>query len=215
VRKPILFDGITKGSDHVILSKNISKGAGAVFSGKNLVTHGAIVLRNEGLSVLSLGNTLRATMSFEKETNYQRCRVRIEALCDGNDDQIAKMASVVGVLHNEMNNFFWTGFYRMVEGRLVIGPYQGTVGCLRIEIGQGVCGTAVAMGETQVVENVDDFPGHIACDERSQSEIVVPVTNESGELIAVLDVDSVEKGAFDDVDRKCLEEILAHVFGGR
>jgi len=154
-------------------------------------------------------------MSFEKETNYQRCRVRIEALCDGNDDQIAKMASVVGVLHNEMNNFFWTGFYRMVEGRLVIGPYQGTVGCLRIEIGQGVCGTAVAMGETQVVENVDDFPGHIACDERSQSEIVVPVTNESGELIAVLDVDSVEKGAFDDVDRKCLEEILAHVFGGR
>ncbi len=154
-------------------------------------------------------------MSFEKETNYQRCRVRIEALCDGNDDQISKMASVVGVLHNEMNNFFWTGFYRVVEGRLVIGPYQGTVGCLRIEIGQGVCGTAVAMGETQVVENVDDFPGHIACDERSQSEIVVPVTNESGELIAVLDVDSVEKGAFDDVDRKYLEEILAHVLGGR
>lgn len=215
MRKPILFDGITKGSDYVILSKNISKGAGAVFSGKNLVTHEAIVLRNEGLSVLSLGNTLRATMSFEKETNYQRCRVRIEALCDGNDDQISKMASVVGVLHNEMNNFFWTGFYRVVEGRLVIGPYQGTVGCLRIEIGQGVCGTAVAMGETQVVENVDDFPGHIACDERSQSEIVVPVTNESGELIAVLDVDSVEKGAFDDVDRKYLEEILAHVLGGR
>ena len=215
MRKPILFDGITKGSDHVILSKNISKGAGAVFSGKNLVAHGAIVVRNESLSVLSLGNTLRATMSFEKETNYQRCRVRIEALCDGNDDQIAKMASVVGVLHNELNNFFWTGFYRVVGGRLVIGPYQGTVGCLSIEIGKGVCGTAAAIGETQVVEDVHDFPGHIACDERSKSEIVVPVTDESGALIAVLDVDSLEKGAFDEIDRECLEGIVANVFEGR
>ena len=103
-------------------------------------------------------------MSFEKERDYQRCRARIEALCEGSDDQIAKMASIVGVLHNEMNDFFWTGFYRVVEGRLVIGPYQGTVGCLSIEIGKGVCGKAAARGKTQVVEDVHDFPGHIACD---------------------------------------------------
>lgn len=153
-------------------------------------------------------------MSFEKESDYQRCRARIEALCEGCDDQIAKMASIVGVLHNEMNNFFWTGFYRVIEERLVIGPYQGTVGCLSIEIGKGVCGAAAAMGETQVVEDVYDFPGHIACDERSKSEIVVPVTDESGVLIAVLDVDSMEKGAFDEIDREYLERILAHVFGG-
>jgi GAF domain-containing protein len=154
-------------------------------------------------------------MSFEKQRDYQRCRDRIEALCEGGDDQIAKMASIVGVLHNEMNDFFWTGFYRVVGGRLVIGPYQGTVGCLSIEIGKGVCGTAAAIGETQVVEDVHDFPGHIACDERSKSEIVVPVTDESGALIAVLDVDSLEKGAFDEIDRECLEGIVANVFEGR
>ena len=215
MRKAVLFDGVMKSSDHVILSKNICKSAGTVFSGKNLIAHARIVVRNEGLSVLSLGNTLRNTMSFEKERDYQRCRARIEALCEGGDDQIAKMASIVGVLHNEMNNFFWTGFYRVIEERLVIGPYQGTVGCLSIEIGKGVCGTAAAMGETQVVEDVHDFPGHIACDERSQSEIVVPVKDERGEVIAVLDVDSVKKGAFDELDRKCLEQILTHVWRGR
>lgn len=215
MREAVLFDGVMKSSDHVILSKNICKSAGTVFSGKNLIAHGRIVVRNEGLSVLSLGNTLSATMSSEKERDYERCRSIIGALCEGDDDQIAKMASIVGVLHNEMNDFFWTGFYRVVGGRLVIGPYQGTVGCLRIEIGKGVCGMAAAMGETQVVENVHDFPGHIACDERSQSEIVVPVKDESGEVIAVLDVDSVKKGAFDELDRKCLEQILTHVWTGR
>ena len=211
MRKAVFFDCVTKSSDHVILSKNICKSTGAVFSGKNLIAHAVIVVRNEGLSVLSLGNTL----SIKKERDYQRCRDRIEALCEGGDDQIAKMASIVGVLHNEMNDFFWTGFYRVVGGRLVIGPYQGTVGCLSIEIGKGVCGTAAAIGETQVVEDVHDFPGHIACDERSKSEIVVPVTDESGALIAVLDVDSLEKGAFDEIDRECLEGIVANVFEGR
>ena len=211
MRKAVFFDCVTKSSDHVILSKNICKSTGAVFSGKNLIAHAVIVVRNEGVSVLSLGTT----KNIKKERDYQRCRDRIEALCEGGDDQIAKMASIVGVLHNEMNDFFWTGFYRVVGGRLVIGPYQGTVGCLSIEIGKGVCGTAAAIGETQVVEDVHDFPGHIACDERSKSEIVVPVTDESGALIAVLDVDSLEKGAFDEIDRECLEGIVANVFEGR
>ncbi len=125
---------------------------------------------------------------------------------------MAKMASVVGVLHNEMEGFYWTGFYRVVDGGLVIGPYQGTVGCLRIEVGRGVCGTAAKVGETQVVPDVYEFPGHIACDASSRSEIVVPVKDASGSLIAVLDVDSTEKGTFDEVDQKFLEGILAEVF---
>ena len=89
-----------------------------------------------------------------------------------------------------------------------MGPYQGTVGCLRIEIGKGVCGMAAAVGETQVVENVHDFPGHIACDERSQSEIVVPVMDVAGNVVAVLDVDSTEESSFDGVDRDGLEKIV-------
>jgi GAF domain-containing protein len=153
-------------------------------------------------------------MNSAKEEVYQRCQTQIQALCEWEDDGIAKMASVAGVLHNEMADFFWTGFYRVVDGKLVIGPYQGSVGCLRIEFGKGVCGTAAATGETQVVEDVHEFPGHIACDERSQSEIVVPVRNESGDLIAVLDVDSAKKGAFDELDRVCLERILEGVFAG-
>jgi GAF domain-containing protein len=151
-------------------------------------------------------------MSLAKELPYQWCREKIEALCEGEDDVIAKMASVVGVLHNGMTDFFWTGFYRVVNGRLVIGPYQGTVGCLRIEFGRGVCGTAASTGETQVVRDVHEFPGHIACDPDSRSEIVVPVRNGKGELIAVLDVDSKIKGAFDNFDKEQLEKIVGDVF---
>ena len=100
-----------------------------------------------------------------------------------------------------------------MDDELVIGPYQGTVGCLRIALGKGVCGTAAATGETQVVPDVHVFPGHIACDSRSQSEIVVPVKNLAGKLIAVLDIDSTELDHFDQIDREQLEGLLAMVFG--
>jgi len=152
-------------------------------------------------------------MAKEKQEAYERCRVAIVALCEGENDLIAKMASVVAVLHQEMAGFFWTGFYRVVDGGLVIGPYQGTVGCLRIDFGRGVCGTAAQTGETQVVPDVHEFPGHIACDPNSQSEIVVPVRDPSGELIAVLDIDSERLGWFDEEDRIQLEKILGEVFG--
>lgn len=155
---------------------------------------------------------LFGTMSLGKEWAYQLCLERVIALCDGEEDVIAKMASVVGVLHNGMENFYWTGFYRVVDRHLLIGPYQGTVGCLRIEVGRGVCGTAASMGETQVVEDVHDFPGHIACDARSRSEIVVPVRDACGELIAVLDVDSAKKGTFDAVDQRFLEAMITEIF---
>ncbi len=125
------------------------------------------------------------------------------------------MASIVTVLHHEMADFYWTGFYRVIDGGLVIGPYQGTVGCLRIAFGKGVCGTAAQTEETQVVPDVHRFPGHISCDARSKSEIVVPVRNREGDLIGVLDIDSEEKGTFDDVDREALEGILKSIWQGR
>jgi GAF domain-containing protein len=103
-------------------------------------------------------------MSEEKRKAYERCGERLQALCAGERNVIARMASVVAVLHQEMPGFFWTGFYRLVEGELVIGPYQGSVGCLRIAMGRGVCGVAAAARETQVVPDVHAFPGHIACD---------------------------------------------------
>ncbi|MDB4400163.1 GAF domain-containing protein [Akkermansiaceae bacterium] len=124
------------------------------------------------------------------------------------------MASIVTVLHHEMADFYWTGFYRVIDGGLVIGPYQGTVGCLRIAFGKGVCGTAAQTEETQVVRDVHRFPGHISCDARSKSEIVVPVRNKEGDLIGVLDIDSEEKGTFDDVDREALEGILKTIWQG-
>ena len=152
-------------------------------------------------------------MNGEKLASYERCRKKVRALCEGETDEIALMASVIGVLHSEMAGFFWTGFYRVVGEELVIGPYQGSVGCLRIALGRGVCGTAAETGETRVVPDVHEFPGHIACDARSQSEIVIPVRNADGRLIAVLDVDSELLGNFDEVDQSQLEGLITHVFG--
>jgi len=151
-------------------------------------------------------------MAEDKDTRYRECREKIRALCEGEEDVIAKMASVVAVLHGTMADFFWTGFYRATAGGLVIGPYQGSVGCLRIEFGRGVCGTAAATGRTQVVADVHRFPDHIACDARSQSEIVVPVRDAAGGLLGVLDVDSERLSCFDDKDREHLEEILGETF---
>ncbi|WP_193213131.1 GAF domain-containing protein [Luteolibacter marinus] len=127
----------------------------------------------------------------------------------GEADAIARMATAACILHEAMPHAFWTGFYRVVGAQLVIGPYQGTPGCLRIGWGKGVCGTAWATGETQVVADVHAFPGHIACDSRAESEIVVPVKDARGTVEAVFDVDSTEKAAFDEVDREALEEIFS------
>src|SRR5213075_1531205 len=124
-------------------------------------------------------------------------------------DDIALMATINSVLANRFEYFFWTGFYRVCGDRLVVGPYIGTVGCLQIEFGRGVCGTAAAQRKTVVVPDVTQFPGHIACDPSSKSEIVVPVFDGSGALIAVLDVDSDRLDAFDKEDAKGLERIAA------
>jgi L-methionine (R)-S-oxide reductase len=122
---------------------------------------------------------------------------------------IASMATIAGLLHHSLDHFFWTGFYRVVApGELLIGPYQGTLGCLHISFDRGVCGAAARREETIIVPDIHQFPGHIACDPNSKSEIVVPVFNDRDKLIAVLDVDSAEYDAFDEVDKRHLEEII-------
>lgn len=151
-------------------------------------------------------------MAASKTELYQDAALKLRGLLDGECDEIVKMASVASVLHTTFEYYYWTGFYRAVDGGLVIGPYQGTPGCLRISFGRGVCGTAAASLEVQVVSDVHEFPGHIACDARSQSEIVVPVLNAAGELLAVFDVDSTEIGSFDEEDAACLTAILREHF---
>ena len=145
----------------------------------------------------------------EKKARYAVARERLHALWAGEPDMIARMAGAACVLHEAMPHAFWTGFYRVVGGQLVIGPYQGPPGCSRIGWGMVFCGAAGATGETQVVADVHEFPGHIACDGRAESEIVVPVRDARGTVIAVFDVDSTEKSAFDEVDRVELEGIFA------
>ena len=148
-----------------------------------------------------------------KADAYRELRRHAEAVLAGVDDDICAMATLACLLHHAFGHL-WTGFYRVVEpGRLLrVGPYQGTLGCLDIAFGRGVCGTAAATRQTQVVEDVHAFPGHIACDSRSASEIVVPVLDGEGRLIAVFDVDSERPAAFDQVDREWLEKILAATF---
>jgi L-methionine (R)-S-oxide reductase len=123
-------------------------------------------------------------------------------------DDIALMSTINSILANRFPHFFWTGFYRVCGDRLVVGPYIGTVGCLQIEFGRGVCGTAAKRRETIIVPDVTRFPGHIACDPNSKSEIVVPVFGPADELIAVLDVDSGQLNAFDEMDARGLERIV-------
>ena len=144
-----------------------------------------------------------------KADAYRELAGHIDAVLEGIDDEIAEMATVACLVHQAFGHL-WTGFYRVVEpGRLLrVGPYQGTLGCLEIAVGRGVCGTAAAERRTVVVPDVEAFPGHIACDGRSRSEIVVPVMGRSGELIAVLDVDSERLEAFDEEDARGLEEIV-------
>lgn len=149
---------------------------------------------------------------MDKAEIYDEVAKQIAAVNDGEGYQLARLSTAVCLLHNSFDDFFWTGFY-MVDpekrDELVVGPYQGTLGCLRIPFGKGVCGAAAARGETVIVEDVHDFPGHIACDSRSNSEIVVPVYTRDGALMAVLDVDSEKFATFDDVDKLWLEKICA------
>ncbi len=150
-----------------------------------------------------------------KDAAYAELLQHCTAVLEGVDDDVAKMATVSCLVHHAFGNL-WTGFYRVVQPDtlLRVGPYQGTLGCLDIRFGKGVCGTAAAERRTVIVPDVEQFPGHIACDGRSRSEIVVPVFDRAGTLIAVFDVDSTELAAYDEADRDGLERLLAAVFSG-
>ena len=150
----------------------------------------------------------------QKNTIYESVKRDIYAICEGESDTIAKMATVSCVLKQAFPHFYWCGFYNvdnLKESELVVGPYQGTLGCLRIPFGKGVCGTAAQTLQTQIVNDVYAIANHITCDPKSQSEIVIPVI-EDGKLIAVLDIDSDEKASFNEIDKVHLEEVISKVF---
>ena len=146
----------------------------------------------------------------DKETLYKELLPQAQSLLEGETDEVACMANLSALLHHAFG-FWWTGFYRVVGDELVLGPFQGPVACIHIPYGKGVCGTAWKRGETVVVPDVEEFPGHIACSSESRSEIVVPVWR-GGRVAAVLDIDSRELATFDDTDCEYLERIVETIF---
>ena len=144
----------------------------------------------------------------KKEGRYSRIYKQLSELVLKSHSASPRMATIVAVLHHKMDYFFWTGFYLLENGEMTVNMYQGPVACQILEKDKGVCWAAFNKKETVLVEDVHQFPGHIACDSRSSSEIVVPLKNKAGEVIGVLDVDSSKKAAFNKVDAKWLEKIL-------
>lgn len=143
-----------------------------------------------------------------KEEKYKELVEDIRSLIEGETDMIAIMSNIAADIHQTMG-FWWTGFYRVIDNELLLGPFQGPIACIHIAYGRGVCGTAWKKAETIIVPDVEQFPGHIACSSQSRSEIVVPVFSHDEEkaVIAVLDIDSEHLATFDETDRKYLEEI--------
>lgn len=142
-----------------------------------------------------------------KKELYENMLPQLKALVEGETDEIANMANISACLKDTFN-FWWVGFYRVIDNELVLGPFQGPLACTRIRKGKGVCGTAWQNAETVIVPDVDEFPGHIACSSLSKSEIVVPVIKH-GEVTAVLDIDSEKVDNFDDTDKEFLEKLAA------
>ncbi|MEZ5082314.1 MAG: GAF domain-containing protein [Bacteroidales bacterium] len=148
----------------------------------------------------------------KKEGRYQRVYDQLARLLEPHANPLAAMATINAVLHNKFDYYFWTGFYLLHEGDLIVGPYQGPVACIKLKKNSGVCWAGIHRKETVIVPDVHAFPGHIACDSRSNSEIVVPLKNKSGEIVGVLDVDSTALNSFDETDRAGLEKILELVY---
>ena len=151
---------------------------------------------------------------MEKEKHYQELAKQISALVEGETDSISVMANVSAAIHEAMG-FFWTGFYVVKGDELRLGPFQGSVACMHIPYGRGVCGTAWQRKATVIVPDVEEFPGHIACSSLSRSEIVVPVFDANNNVTAVLDIDSRELNTFDEVDQRWLEKIVSEILAFR
>jgi GAF domain-containing protein len=150
--------------------------------------------------------------SIEKEKVYREAIREINAVLLGESIIITKMSTINSILRNYFPNHFWIGFYIVHNAALVVGPYQGTLGCLHIPFSKGVCGRAARTGQTQIVADVHKDPEHVACDSRTNSEIVVPVFDSKKRLIAVFDIDSTEFDSFDEVDKMYLEQLVKHQF---
>ena len=147
---------------------------------------------------------------MRKEEKYRLLTAQVKSLIEGEKDSVSVMANVSAAVHEAMG-FFWTGFYIVHGDELHLGPFQGSVACMHIPFGRGVCGTAWKEAKTIVVPDVEEFPGHIACSSLSRSEIVVPVFDAVGKVKAVLDIDSKELNTFDEIDQKWLEEIVRYL----
>lgn len=144
-----------------------------------------------------------------KEARYNRLKIQIEELLKKCDDETARMATISAVLYHKMDDFFWCGFYRLINGELVVGPYQGPLACQVLAKNKGVCWAGIKKGEPIVVPDVEKFPDHIACDSRSKSEIVIPYRNKEGEIAGVLDIDSEKLNSFDETDARFLQVIVS------
>jgi GAF domain-containing protein len=157
-----------------------------------------------------MAETIPDLRKVPKARAYAELAGHLDAILDGVDDELAEMATTASLVHHALGHL-WTGFYRVVEpGQLLrVGPYQGSLGCLEIEFGRGVCGNAAAERKTVIVPDVEKYPGHITCDSRARSEIVVPVFGRQNDLIAVLDVDSERLNAFDAEDARGLERLVS------
>ena len=148
-----------------------------------------------------------------KEKRYERIYEQIKSLIIATDSPIARMATINALLHHKFSNYYWTGFYQLIDGNLIVGPYQGPIACLKLKKDTGVCWAGINRKETVIVADVHDFPGHIACSSASNSEIVVPVFDSNKNVVAVLDVDSKEFDSFDAADQKGLEKIVELIYG--
>ena len=148
----------------------------------------------------------------KKAKRYERIITQLSEQIPKTNNPLSRMSTIIAVLHNKMDNFFWTGYYHLIDGQLLVGAYQGSLACQVLKKDVGVCWAAINSGETVVVKDVHKFEGHIACDSRSNSEIVIPIRNKEGEIVACLDVDSKELNTFDEIDAKYLEEITKMIF---
>lgn len=148
----------------------------------------------------------------KKQKRYQRIFDQLEKLLEPHDSPIASMATINAVLYHKFDYYFWCGFYLLQDSDLIVGPYQGPVACIKLKKNAGVCWAGINQKQTIIVADVHDFPGHIACDSRSNSEIVVPLRDKTGKIVGVMDVDSKDLNSFDESDKEGLEQILTLIY---
>lgn len=178
---------------------------------------GGALCRDGAIAYIAPMHEFAIADTADKLQLYADLRAALDGLTADETDPVANMANAAALLWEYLPDINWAGFYRLIDGELVLGPFQGKAACIRIPLGQGVCGTAAETRETQLVADVHAFPGHIACDAASRSEIVVPLI-EGGRLLGVLDIDSPQQGRFDEADREgceALVRLLAPRIAGR